>query len=288
MAMLITLFLIIALLVALATVLLTLVFAPSVEGKVKTWHIKKQKVVETELDKMFDYNRSPQYIVRFYFILPPVFGLVGYALTQAVPIALLAALVGLFIPTFILKARSAKRKQKFNNQILDAIQILSSSLKGGLSLLQSLEVLIEETPAPMSQEMGLVVRENKMGITLEETLRRLDRRMALEELSLVINSILVARETGGDLTKVFSRLTTTIRDNRKLKDSIKTLTLQGKLQGLVMSVLPILFVLWVLKFNPHHFDVMMKSEIGRMLLIVAVVLQLIGMFLIRKFSTIKI
>jgi tight adherence protein B len=166
--------------------------------------------------------------------------------------------------------------------------ILSSSLKGGLSLLQSLEVLVDEIPAPMSQEIGLVVRENKMGITLEETLKRLDKRMKMEDLSLVINSVLVARETGGDLTKVFSRLTTTIRDNRKLKDSINTLTLQGKLQGLVMSILPIVFVFWVLNFNKHHFDIMLQSEVGRVLLIAAFILQALGMILIRKFSIIRI
>ncbi|MBM3244955.1 MAG: hypothetical protein FJZ15_04090 [Candidatus Omnitrophica bacterium] len=288
MPMLVTLFLLIALLVALAILLLTLVFAPSLEGKLKGWQIKKQKVVEKELDDMFAYNKSPQYIVRFYYILPPAFGLVAFVITQSALFAFLAAFLGLFIPTIILRARSAKRRMKFNSQILDSIMILSSSLKGGLSLLQSLEVLIEEMPVPMSQEIGLVVRENKMGITLEDSLRRLDKRMALEELSLVINSILVARETGGDLTKVFSRLSTTIRDNRKLKENIKTLTLQGRLQGIVMSVLPILFVLWVVSINKHHFDGMMQSDIGRMLLVVAVFLQIIGMFLIRVFSTIKI
>ena len=80
----------------------------------------------------------------------------------------------------------------------------------------------------------------------------------------------------------------TIRDNRKLKESIKTLTLQGRLQGAIMSLLPILFVIWVLSVNKHHFDIMLTSDTGRMLLVLAVILQVVGMFLIRKFSTIKI
>ena len=104
----------------------------------------------------------------------------------------------------------------------------------------------------------------------------------------MVNSILVARETGGDLTKVFSRLSVTIRDNRKLKDSVKTLTLQGRLQGMIMSVLPILFISWVLTFNRQHFDIMLNSQIGRMLLFAALFLQVAGMILIRKFSTIKV
>lgn len=285
---LILLFLVIIFLVIAAIILLTFVFAPSLEGKFKGWKIKKEKDVEKQLDELFSYNKSPQSIVMTVFIFPPILGLAAFLVFRSLLPAIVGVGLGLFIPTLMLNLRNSRRKKKFNNQILDAIMILSSSLKGGLSLLQSLEVLIEEMPAPMSQEIGLVVRENKMGISLEDSLRRLDKRMQMEELSLVINSILVARETGGDLTKVFSRLSTTIRDNRKLKENIKTLTMQGKLQGLVMSVLPILFVLWVLSVNKHHFDGMMQTDLGRFLLILAVVLQVVGMFLIRKFSEIKI
>ncbi len=149
-------------------------------------------------------------------------------------------------------------------------------------------MLVEEMQPPMGQEIGLVIRENKMGVTFEDSLRHLEKKMDMEELSLVVNSILVARETGGDLTKVFSRLTVTIRDNRKLKESIKTLTLQGRIQGIVMSVLPFMFVWWVVNFNHNHFDIMFQNDTGRMLLVVAVVLQLVGMVLIKIFSTIKV
>ncbi len=285
---LILLFLVIIFLVIAAITLLTFVFAPSLEGRFKGWKTKKEKDVEKQLDDLFSYKKSPRSIVMTVFIFPPVLGLAAFLVFRSLLLAIVGVGLGLFIPTLMLNLRNSRRRKKFNNQILDAIMILSSSLKGGLSLLQSLEVLIEEMPAPMSQEIGLVIRENRMGISLEESLRRLDKRMRMEELSLVINSILVARETGGDLTKVFSRLSTTIRDNRKLKENIKTLTMQGKLQGLVMSVLPILFVLWVLSVNKHHFDGMMQSDFGRFLLILAVVLQAVGMFLIRKFSEIKI
>lgn len=260
---------------------------PVLDEKRQVWHAKKEQVVEQELDKMFRYDGLKQ-IMRLYYILPPVFGLAGWMLSGNVVMALAGGILGLFIPNFILKMREQQRRLKFNNQILDAIMILSSSLKGGLSLLQALEVLTEEMAAPMSQEIGLVIRENKMGIALDEALRSMEKRMKMEELSLVINSVLVARETGGDLTKVFSRLCTTIRDNRKLKDNIKTLTLQGRLQGIIMSALPLVFVWWIVICDKHHFDYMLKSELGRGLLLAAVVLQFIGMFLIRKFSTIKI
>lgn len=152
--------------------------------------------------------------------------------------------------------------------------------------MQAIEVVVQEMPAPFNQEFGLVLRENKIGVPLEESLRHLHERLHFEELDLVINAILVSKETGGDLTKVLAKLSVTMRDNRKLKETIKTLTLQGKLQGIIMSALPFLFIAWVLTFNRNHFDIMLSSETGRVLLLVAVALQLAGMVLINKFSRI--
>ena len=255
--------------------------------KIQSWQQKQEVFVAKEMDNMF-YDKSPKRIAMLYYILPIVFGFSGFIFFHSVLFMIFGAFIGIAIPSLILKIRFQRRVQKMNDQLLDAINMLASCLKGGLSLLQGFEVLVEEMPVPINQELGLVVRENKMGISLEESLIRLNKRMNLEELGLVVNALLVARETGGELTKVFSRLSVTIRDNHKLKENIKTLTLQGRLQGYIMSFLPIVFVGWVLSVDKHHFDIMMKSDIGRMLLVIAVVLQICGMILIRIFSIIKI
>lgn len=277
----------IALLFSVSLILLGTALIPFLTDKLQNWQKKKEKFLEKELDKTF-YNKGPKEILRLYFILPPILGLIVFLILNSLIFSFAGMILGLFIPNLILRIRDSRRRQKFNLQLLDTIMVLSSCLKGGLSLLQAFEVLLEEVPAPMNQEIGLVVRENKMGIALEESLVHLNKRMESEELRLVINSILVARETGGDLTKVLSRLSTTIRDNRKLKDSIRTLTMQGRLQGIIMSFLPFAFIWWVLMFNREHFDIMLSSEQGRLLLFIAVILQIAGMFLIKKFSTIKI
>ena len=268
-------------------ILISLSLLPVIMQKIQFWQQKQEVVVAKEMDKMF-YDKNPKNIVMLYFILPLILGAAAQIFLKSVIFVIFGVLIGLAIPNFILKIRYKRRIQKFSEQLVDAINMLSSCLKGGLSLLQGLEVLVEEMPAPISQEMGLVIKENKMGIPLEESLIRLNKRMNIEELGLVVNALLVARETGGELTKVFSRLTITIRDNRKLKESVKTLTLQGRMQGAIMSFLPILFVIWVLSVNKHHFDIMLNSDLGRMLLIAATVLQICGMVLIKIFSTIKI
>jgi len=280
-------FLLIIIFITGSIVLFCLAVIPLVQEIIVSLEKKKEKTVAVEFDRLF-YDKSPKEIIRLYFILPPLLGLLGLIIFKSIIVLVGGVLVGLFIPNLTLKMRNVQRRHKFNNQILNAIMILSSSLKGGLSLLQALEVVAEEMPPPLNQEIGLVVRENKMGVTLEDGLKHLNDRMQMEELTLVLNSIMVARGTGGDLTKVFSRLTTTIRDNRKLKDSIRTLTLQGRMQGTIMSVLPFLFVWWVMTFNRQHFDIMLQSELGRMLIFAAAALQIIGMVLIRKFSTVRI
>jgi len=132
------------------------------------------------------------------------------------------------------------------------------------------------------------VREVKVGISLEEALIHLNKRMPSEELDLIVSAILVGRETGGDLTKVFSRLVTTIRDRAALKENVKTLTLQGRLQGIIMSLIPIVFAVIVYKMNPHHFDIMFSDDLGRILLGVAVVLQIVGVILLKIFSKVDI
>lgn len=227
-------------------------------------------------------------LILFYTLPSPVLGIAGFIIFNNLFFAFLGAAAGFAFPHLLIKILEARRKARFQAQLLDGILIISSSLKGGLSLLQAIEVLVEELPAPIAQEFGLVLRENKIGITLDESLKRLNERFNIPELGFLINSILVAKETGGDLPKVLARLTISIRDSYKLKENIKTLTLQGRLQGAIMSVLPFIFLAGVLSFNRSHFDIMLQTDIGRTLLFAAGILQALGIILIRKFSILKL
>jgi len=199
----------------------------------------------------------------------------------------LGFIVGFSMPNIIIVVAKQQRLKKFRGQLVDGLMIISSSLKAGLSFLQSIEVLCEEMPAPISQEFGLILSENKLGINMEDALRKLRVRIPTEEVNLVVSSILIARESGGNLPLVLSRLTDTIRDNLKLKEKIGTLTLQGRLQGVIMMILPIGFAYFVYKQNPGHFDVMLQTEMGKKLLALAIGLQIIGMIMIKKISTMK-
>lgn len=248
---------------------------------------KKASVASKKLELLF-LTVERKKIIAFFTLSPIIFAMIGLILFQHWFGILIGVVIGYALPNICVKVWDAQRKQRFNTQLLDGIMILSSSLKAGLSLLQAMEVVVEDGTAPISQEFGWVVNEIKMGVTLEDSLLKMSKRMPSEELTLIVNACLVAKITGGDLTKLFSRLSLTIRQNLRLKEEIKTLTFQGRLQGIIMLILPFVFVWVVFSFNRNHFDVMLSTEMGRVLVIAAIILDIIGIFLIIRFSQMKV
>lgn len=249
---------------------------------------QKEKVdtSKRQLEEMFVAVRAKP-LLLFYNLIPVIIGITGFIIFQKVVFGFLCGIIGLALPIIMIKYFQIRRKEQFRNQLPDAIMVISSSLKGGLSLIQAIGVIVEDMPTPISQEFSLILSENKMGVNLEDSLQKLNKKMGSEELGLMVNAILIAREVGGDLTRVLNRLSLVIRESKRLQENIKTLTLQGKIQAVIMSFLPVVFISWVVGNNPHHFDIMFKSELGKTLLIVAMLLQVTGLVLIQRFSKIK-
>lgn len=195
--------------------------------------------------------------------------------------------MGIIIPKMYIKTLIEQRKSKFNDQLVDALMIMSSSFRGGLSLVQAIEAVVDEMPDPVRREFGIVLGENKMGVALEESLHRLQERMPSIALQQMTTAILLARETGGNLPQIFSRIVTTIRERKKIEQNLKTLTIQGKIQAFVMTMLPVFFVMAITASNKKFFDVMFNLPDGRMLLITCAFLWVIGSFFIWKIGKFK-
>jgi len=221
------------------------------------------------------------------YLCPFIFGGAGLFLSKNIIVGVIGFLFGFVVPHLMLVFARRQRVKKIRSQLVDCLMILASSLKAGLSFLQAIEVLCEEMPAPASQEFGLILSENKLGASLEDSFRKMRRRISIEEINLIVTSILIARESGGELPRILSRLADTIRDNLKLKEKIGTLTLQGRLQGFIMMLLPIAFAWFVYKQNPGHFDVMFQTAKGRQLLALAAILQIAGGIMVQRISIMR-
>ncbi|MBU1928652.1 MAG: type II secretion system F family protein [Candidatus Omnitrophica bacterium] len=219
---------------------------------------------------------------------PLITAIIGFILFQNVIGAIAGGVLGLLLPSISVKLKDKARKAKFHSQLVDGLMVLSSSLKAGLSFFQALEVLVEEMPQPISDEFGLIIKENKMGIRFEESFEKLNKRMPSEDLNLITTAILIARDTGGNLTVIFENLANSIREKTKISEQVKTLTTQGRWQGAIMSFLPIGFAAFIFKANPEYLQLMLSSQLGRILLIYAVISELIGMFLISKLTQVEV
>jgi tight adherence protein B len=250
---------------------------------------KAEQRTSRSLEEMFVW-RTDKRLGLIFRLSPVVIAGMLFILTGNPILAAGGVMLGLVLPRLvILRIMEKNRKKKFQAQILDALTSISHSLKAGLSFLQAIEVLVEELPAPISQEFALIVKENKMGISLEESFERLNEKMGLEDLNLMTTAILVARETGGsNLTEVFAHLGESIRERNKIGEQVKTLTTQARWQGIIMSVLPIVFALLIFNINPRFFEIMLVSDKGRLLLLWCVISEVIGAFLLIRLSNVEV
>jgi tight adherence protein B len=248
--------------------------ATTVVGKVS------QYLREDEIEKMY----------KLTFFGPVALGLGGMLLFppgKRVIGLICGVFFGYLLPRMYVGNLISQRKKKFDEQLLDAIMIMSSSFRGGLSLVQAFESVSDEMPEPAKGEFRVVLGENKMGVSLDESLNRLFLRMPSSAMQQTVTAVLLARETGGNLPAIFTRIVNSTRERRKIEKNLQTLTVQGKIQGVVMSGLPVFFFFTVSGSNPHYFDIMFNTDIGQELLVASVVLWCLGAVSIWQISTFK-
>ena len=239
------------------------------------------------LDDIF-IDVKPRWLNAAYGLGPAAVGIAVLVLFHSALLAVVGAVAGILLPDLYVRQTRALRKERFRGQLVDALFMLSSSLRAGLSLTQAFEILESEMPPPASQEFGLMMKAHKVGRTLEEAMQRLNQRMACEEMNLITTAVLLARETGGDVTTIINQLITTIREKRKLSEKVGTLTLQGRLQAYIMSFLPVGFAVLVRAFNKAYFDPLLQEPVGKVLIMTAAGLWFVGMILLLRLSKVEI
>jgi tight adherence protein B len=275
-------------LICISVTLFTYFGIPLVTKRMLEYNRSRARKFAVEMDRSMT-QADIRKVAVFYVVGPVLLGLLGFLLIRDMPVmgAGVGVVLGFVGPRFYANILMGQRRKKFDLQLVDALMIMSSSFRGGLSLIQSMEAVAEEMPDPIRQEFSIVLGENKMGVTMDEAMNRLYKRMPGPALQQMISAILLARETGGNLPVIFSRIVNSIRERRKIEENLNVLTLQGKLQAAVMSGLPIMFFVMVKATNPAYFRIMIDTETGRFLLLLCAGLWLIGTFFIIKISTFK-
>ncbi|SJZ44495.1 tight adherence protein B [Selenihalanaerobacter shriftii] len=243
--------------------------------------------LEDELRKTNLPIKASEFII-FSFGIIFVLGIIGIFIIKDNIITLLLICVGLIIPYLYLRYSQKKRLDKFNDQIADSLTIISNSLKAGYSFFQAIEMVAKEMAPPISEEFTRVLKEVNLGTPAEDALKALTDRIESEDLDLVVTAVLIQRQVGGNLSEILDSISHTIRERIRIRGEINTLTAQGRISGIIVSSLPIGLGILLSIINPEYMLPLFTHPLGKMMLGLAVISQLLGAVLIKKIINIKV
>jgi len=179
--------------------------------------------------------------------------ILGFFLGGGILMAIVLGGVGAFVPKIYVGQAKSARLKKFDRQLGDMLNLMVNGLRAGYSTLQAMEAVSREMPQPINDEFRRVVQEMQLGITMEDALDHLLRRIASDDLDLIVTAVNVQREVGGNLAEILDVISYTIRERVRIKGEIQTLTAQGRATAWVISMLPLALLVLLYLVNREYF-----------------------------------
>ena len=218
-------------------------------------------------------------------VLPALFILlISDSLTT---VAIIAAVIGAMIPFVIVKIKQKQRVKKFDVQLSDALMLSCSSLRAGLSFTQAMEAISKDMPDPIASEFGTVLEEMSMGMPMDEALERLNKRINSQYLPLMVSSVLIQRQTGGNLSSILEGIANSIKEKMKLKQELKASTASGRSTAIMVGSMPIILCLLFFLINRDFIMPLFTTTLGHIFLGVAAGLEVLCFVAVKKIITIK-
>ena len=202
--------------------------------------------------------------------------------------AVAGAVLGFIAPGIFLRLRQGKRLSAFDDQLGDTITLLANSLRSGYSLLQSMEMVARELPPPMSEEFERVTREIGLGLSNEDALKNLLRRITSDDLDMMITAINIHHEVGGNLSEILDTIGHTIRERVRIKGEIRTLTSMARYSGYIVTILPVGVAGVLFVMSPKYMSRLWQDPCGIQMIGVAAVGMFVGWIVIRRIVNIEV
>lgn len=247
--------------------------------------------ISHSLEQLLDQADLP--LKPFEFILitfVSALGLAAFAMLFGRPAGeiLVGGMIGLVTPLLWVIIRRSRRRETFNRQLPDALQAISGSLRAGFGFNQGLMVVATDQPPPISVEFARAVREMNLGLTVENVLQNMARRMQSLDFDLAVSGILINRQIGGNLAELLDQITATLRERVKLKNFIRVLTAQQRISALVVVGVPPVVMVVLLFGLRDYSSYLIGTRIGHVVLAMSVLMQILGIYLIRRIMAIEV
>jgi len=203
-------------------------------------------------------------------------------------LGLLLAVVGFYLPRFYVARRERGRIRRIEDQLVDALTMMANSLKSGSSFLQAMDLVSRELPPPISQEFAQMVAEVGVGASLEQALRDLSQRVRSYDVYLIITAMTIQRSVGGNLAEVLEKIAHTIRERQRLLRQVVVETAEERFSAYILMILPSLMVVLLSIVNRQYIETLWIDNVGRLLLVGAILMQICGFFIMRRVAEIRV
>ena len=200
----------------------------------------------------------------------------------------LLTLIGWYLPKALVNYIWDKRCTHITNQMVDGMTIMANGIKSGLSITQSMERVVENMKGPLPQEFNLILNKVRLGLSVEDALNEFGERIQKQDVQMLVVSINILKETGGNLAETFEVMTLTIRDRQKIEKKIEAMTSQGVMQGVIITLVPFILLIVFLLVDPNYVIPLFTQPLGWAALFIMLCLQVIGGIFMKKIVTIKV
>ncbi len=242
---------------------------------------------KTNLEEMFIFTDADR-IMAINILVLILLPVAAWVLTGNLIMVGACVVTAFIAPRYVLRYIAQRRLRLFEQQLPDALLMITGALRAGASLPVALDSVASEGKEPISQEFELMLREMRLGLDMGVALERLEKRVPLTDLALVTAGMALSREVGANLAETLESISKTIRAKLQMEGKIRSLTAQGKMQGWVMSALPILLVLVLNVMEPEAMAPLFNAWYGWVTLAVMAVAIAIGSHFIRRITNIDV
>ena len=187
-----------------------------------------------------------------------------------------------YLPIGLLSFMRARRIKAFNAALPEAIDMMGRALRAGHSMTASINIIAEQSVEPVRSEFNEVFKQQNFGLPIRDAMQQMLDRVPSQDLRVVVTGILVQKETGGNLAEILDRTSHTIRERLKIQGEIRTHTAQGRMTGYILCALPIVMLIAINMINPGYSNVLVDTQIGRMLSYIGISLLVAGGLIIRQ------
>jgi tight adherence protein B len=245
----------------------------------------------SNLDKLLIKTHVPVNATIF-IIISIALGVIGFAIGyRYLPGALTGALLGvvcLIVPFIALKIAEKTYYLNFNEQLPEALDLLSRAMRSGHALTSGLDMVGNEMQDPISSEFAATVDEINLGLTLKEAMDNLCERVPLADLRFFAIAVMVQKETGGNVAEILDNISRLIRERIQFQRQVRALTAEGRYSAGTLIALPILMFIYIYFTNYDYLSLLWKEEMGHYMIFGAIIMQIIGAYIIKRIVTIEI